>query len=173
MLKSIGDFPIKIGSRSIQPPTASPGYIPDHIPPSGTYPHTGSFLRRRTLAAPCLTCTVGIPLRRKRMTGDAIRPPCQRHAARFTSAPTARTRIQAPFHRVIFTGFLHWGIAWIRPRSALQTLLNTVIILRRKNVKLYRIMVVILRKSVTGPEKEGKRSPQRARMGDARPDSVR
>ncbi len=38
-----------------------------------------------------------------------------------------RTRIRTPFHRVIFTGFLYWGIAWIRQRSALQTLLNTAI----------------------------------------------
>ena len=49
-----------------------------------------------------------------------------------------------------------------RQRSALRTLLNTVIILRRKIVKLWRINVDILRNSIAGTGKEDKWNPQRA-----------
>jgi hypothetical protein len=70
---------------------------------------------------------------------------------------TSQTRIRASFHRVIFAGSGYWGNARTEQRSAFRTLLNTVIILRRKIVKLWRNNVDILRNSVPGPEKQGKR----------------
>ena len=113
---------------------------------------------------------IGLSSARKRQHLATIQRPIQgpNGQGHKRNPGSSQTRIRASFCWVIFAGFGHNGIVWIRRGSALQTLLNSAIILRRKIAKLYRIMVVILRKSVTGPEKQGDPGLIRARMGDGR-----